>query len=61
MTPQERCARLATAYSPEDWPLDPAPRAESPPHDFGRLERRLAVAFAFVAVAIFGFVIGKTL
>jgi len=47
MTQAERCARLASAYSPEDYPLNPNPAPLA--HDHDRLERRLAVTFAVLA------------
>ena len=54
MTPEE--AVRSYTYCP----LAEEPPA-APPHDNGRIERRLAVAFAMLAIFAFAFFLGKVL
>jgi len=58
MTP-EQLSRLRT-YDPDFDCPNPLP-PESPPRDHGALERRVAVIFTALAIAIISFVIVKSL
>ena len=63
MTPEEAVRSYVyhpSAEEPPEWPDDFQPDLKWTPNP-GRLERRLAVALAFLAVAIFGFILGKSI